>query len=172
MLGFCSRPPFYFFASISHPPLSPQVAAMSHMDHVERLIRIQDQRLLLSERQFEADLKMLVDEFDDECDEIVMAHAREVAELNAVHMEIEREEHEENESARADLQTLRQECGEKREDTIDELRSVLDGRLEVIQDSFEDAHLEYLERTDKRVSDFKHYTKVRQYNIVIIQFHL
>ena len=102
---------------------------MSHTDHVERLIRIQDQRLLLSERQFEADLKMLVDEFDDERDEIVMAHAREVAELNAVHTEIEREEHEENENARADLQTLRQECGEKREDAIDELRSVLDGRL-------------------------------------------
>ena len=60
-----------------------------------------------------------------------------------------------------ELQTLKQECREKREDAIDDLRSVLDGRLELIQDSFENAHLEYLERTDKRVSDFKHYTKVR-----------
>jgi hypothetical protein len=59
------------------------------------------------------------------------------------------------------LQTLRQECREKREDQIDDLRSVLDGRLELIQDAFENAHLEYLERTDKRVSDFKHFTKAR-----------
>ena len=40
------------------------------MEHLERLIRLQDQRLLLIERQFEADLKVLVDEFDDERDEV------------------------------------------------------------------------------------------------------
>jgi hypothetical protein len=57
---------------------------------------------------------------------------------------------------------LKMSCRNSREDKIDDLRSVLDGRLELIQDSFENAHLEYLERTDKRVSDFKHYTRVRE----------
>jgi len=33
-------------------------AALAHMEHLERLIRLQDQRLLLIERQFEADLKV------------------------------------------------------------------------------------------------------------------
>jgi hypothetical protein len=40
------------------------------MDHLERLIRLQDQRLMVVERQFEADLKVLVDEFDDERNEV------------------------------------------------------------------------------------------------------
>ena len=89
-------------------------------------------------------------------------HRDEVAELKAIYDLVEEEERGEEEEATGELQTLKQECREKREDAIDDLRSVLDGRLEVIQDSFENAHLEYLERTDKRVSDFKHYTRVNK----------
>jgi len=137
-------------------------AAMSHMDHLERLIRLQDQRLLLIERQFEADLKVLVDEFDDERDDATAGHRDEMLELTAINGMIEKEEKDEEDQAVGELQTLKQECREKREDAIDDLRSVLDGRLELIQDSFENAHLEYLERTDKRVSDFKHYTKINR----------
>ena len=79
-------------------------AAMAHMDHLERLIRLQDQRLLLSERQFEADLKVIVDEFDDERDEIFSTHRAEVEELNAIHEQIESEEEEENENVRTSQQ--------------------------------------------------------------------
>ena len=77
---------------------------MAHMDHLERLIRLQDQRLLLSERQFEADLKVIVDEFDDERDEIFSTHRAEVEELNAIHEQIESEEEEENENVRTSQQ--------------------------------------------------------------------
>ena len=62
----------------------------------------------------------------------------------------------------AELETVKQELRERREDAMDDLRSALDGKLEVIQDAFEAAHVNYLDRTDKRVGDFKHYTKVRQ----------
>jgi hypothetical protein len=110
-----------------------QGAAMAHMDHLERLIRLQDQRLLLVERQFEADLKMLVDDFDDERAEVTAAHRTETSELEAIHELVEAEEKDEEDQAEAELQTLKQECREKREDAIDDLRSVLDGRLEVIQ---------------------------------------
>ena len=75
-----------------------EAAAMSQMDNLERLIRLQDQRLLLSERQFEADLKVLVDEFDDEREEIIAAHEAETAELSVIHHQIENEEHEEGEN--------------------------------------------------------------------------
>jgi hypothetical protein len=34
--------------------------------------------------------------------------------------------------------------------------------LLLLKDAFENAHLEYLERTDKRVSDFKHYTRINR----------
>jgi len=102
-------------------------------------------------------------EFDDERDAVVRTHAEETAALAAIHELIELEEKEDEDQTLAELQTLKQECREKREDSIDDLRSVLDGRLEVVQDSFENAHLEYLERTDKRVSDFKHYTRVRKF---------
>lgn len=136
--------------------------AMAHSEHLERLIRLQDQRLLLIERQFEADLKILVDEFDEEREEVIKGHRDEVKELEMIYAMVEDEEKEEEEAAIGEVQTLKQECREKREDAIDDLRSVLDSRLEVIQDSFENAHLEYLERTDKRVSDFKHYTRVNR----------
>jgi len=137
-------------------------AYQAHVGHMERLIKLQDQRLMLIERQFEADLKVLVDEFDDEREEILTMHRDEGAELGTIYGAIENEEREEEEHAIGDLATLKQECREKREDAIDDLRSVLDGRLELIQDAFENAHLEYLERTDKRVSDFKHYTRINR----------
>jgi len=52
------------------------ILAHAHLEHLEQLIRLQDQRLLLAERQFEADLKVLVDEFDDERDEVNALHVR------------------------------------------------------------------------------------------------
>jgi hypothetical protein len=133
---------------------------MAHTEHLERLIRLQDQRLLLIERQFEADLKVLADEYDDERDEIISKHKEETAELEAIYNMIEEEEKQEEEAALAELHGLKSSCKNSREDKIDDLRSVLDGRLETIQESFENAHLEYLDRTEKRVSDFKHYTNI------------
>lgn len=75
----------------------------------------------------------MVDEFDDEREEITTMHRDECAELRTIYTAIEGEEQEEEEQAIGELATLKQECREKREDAIDDLRSVLDGRLELIQ---------------------------------------
>jgi dynein regulatory complex subunit 2 len=71
---------------------------MAHTEHLERLMKLQDQRLLLIERQFEADLKVLADEYDDERDEIIAKHKDEMAELEAIHKMIEEEEKQEEDT--------------------------------------------------------------------------
>ena len=139
-----------------------EAAAQSHMQHTEELIRMQDQRLLLAERQFEADMQTLVQEFGDERSEIFATQRLEVEDQGVLASGIADEESKDADHALAELHTIKQECREKRDDGIDDLRTILDGRLEVIQDAFQTAHLNYLERTDKRVADFKHHTKVNR----------
>lgn len=76
---------------------------------MDKLIDLQDSRLLSLEQEFESELLALSTEFNDERKQIVSQHGREVGELGDIMMAIDVEENEREAEARQEHEQLREE---------------------------------------------------------------
>lgn len=134
----------------------------AHLENVDRLIDLQDTRLLAMEQEFEKDLHTIETEFGAEKEAITKHHAAEVQELNDIMNAVDQEESEREIEAKQEHEQQRAEIKNKNLDEINMLRIQLDGGIEDLEQKFENAHLNYLQTTDVRTSDFKYFTKKDQ----------
>lgn len=138
------------------------MALRSHLQNMDKLIDLQDARLLALEQEFEAELSTLESEFDRERRQIVSQHGSEVAELNDIMAAIDAEEQEREAEARQDHEQLREEIRNKNLEEINVLRITLDTQIEDLEQAFENAHWHYLHHTDQRTTEFKNLTRKDQ----------
>lgn len=135
-----------------------QLARRAHLAHMDALIDLQDERLLLLEREFSRELQALEREFAVERARIQEQHARETKELNRVLAAVDQLEKEREAEARQEHEQLREEIRNKNLEDINVLRITLDSSIEELEQHFETAHLTYLQTTDQRTQDFKYLT--------------
>ena len=136
-----------------------QTAHRSHLSSVDRLIDIHDARLLALENEFERDLSTLEDDFGKERAEIVAKHDQSCAELHNVMAALEAELAMKEEEAQQEHDAMREEIRNRNLEEINMLRITLDSQIEDLEQHFEQAHLNYLQSTDKRTSEFKELTE-------------
>jgi len=139
-----------------------QMAHRAHLQNVDKLIDLQDARLLALENEFEKELSTLEDDFQAERDAIVRQHALECAELHDIMSAVANENAEAEAEARQEHEQTREEIRNKNLEDINVLRITLDGTIEELEQHFEAAHLNYLQNTDQRTADFKHLTSKDQ----------
>jgi len=139
-----------------------QIANRTHIFNVDKLIDLQDSRLLGLENDFEKELRILEEEFSVERDVIVQTHQQEVAELNAIMSAVEHENADAEAEAKQEHEQLREEIRNRNLEDINVLRITLDSTIEELEQHFETAHLNYLQNTDQRTVDFKHLTSKDQ----------
>mmetsp|Transcript_18533 Transcript_18533/g.43684 ORF Transcript_18533/g.43684 Transcript_18533/m.43684 type:complete len:535 (+) Transcript_18533:360-1964(+) len=139
-----------------------QVALRSHLQNIDRLIDLQDSRLLALENEFEADLRILDAEFQAERDAIREQHARETGELQDLVEAVTKEESEKETESRQEFEQMREMIRNKNLEDIHVLQSFLDNNIEDLERNFETAHLNYLQNTDQRTQDFKRLTQKDQ----------
>lgn len=139
-----------------------QVALRSHLQNIDRLIDLQDSRLLALENEFEADLRVLDAEFQAERDAIRDQHARETGELQDLVAAVTKEEGEKENESRQEFEQMREMIRNKNLEDIHVLQSFLDNNIEDLERNFETAHLNYLQNTDQRTQDFKRLTQKDQ----------
>ena len=84
-----------------------QMALRSHLLNMDKLIDLQDSRLLALEREFEMELSTLEREFEKERVGIVEQNAREVGELNNIMTAIDAEEQEREAEMRTEHEQVR-----------------------------------------------------------------
>jgi hypothetical protein len=135
-----------------------QLARRAHLAHMDALIDLQDERLLLLEREFSRELQALEREFAVERARIQEQHTRETKELNRVLAAVDQLEKEREAEARQEHEQLREEIRNKNLEDINVLRITLDSSIEELEQHFETAHLTYLQTTDQRTQDFKYLT--------------
>jgi len=135
-----------------------QMALREHLDKVDKLIDLQDDRLLGLESDFETELRIMQAEFNLEKESIVKQHAREKTELLSVMQAVEAQESEREAEDKQEHEQLREEIRNKNLEDINVLRITLDGLIEELEQHFETAHLNYLQNTDQRTADFKFLT--------------
>lgn len=139
-----------------------QMALRSHLQNVDRLIDLQDARLLALENEFEQDLGTLEDEFNAEREEIIKQHTLEKTELLDIMAAVEVEEHEREAESKQEHEQQREEIRNKNLEDINVLRITLDSTIEDLESHFEAAHVNYLSNTDQRTTEFKDLTRVDQ----------
>lgn len=133
-----------------------QTALRAHLRNLDRLIDLQDSRLLALEQEFEGELRELEADFNAERDQIREQHAREVQELRDVMAEVDQLEAEQEAEFRTEHEQNREENKNKNIEDINMLRLTLDQHIEDLELSFEQAHLQYLQNTDQRTQEFKY----------------
>ena len=139
-----------------------QMSLRAHLENMDQLIDLQDTRLLALEQEFEKELHTLENEFGAEKEAIAKQHSQEVTELNDIMGAVNTEEQEREAEAKQEHEQGREEIKNKNLEEINMLRIQLDSQIEDLEQKFENAHLNYLQTTDQRTSDFKHYTKKDQ----------
>merc|ERR550514_1386286 len=122
-----------------------QMALRSHLQNVERLISLQDSRLLALENEFSTELETTQKEFSGEREMITKQHTRERQELNDIISAV-----------------VREEIRNKNLEDINVLRITLEGTIEELERHFEEAHMTYLQNTDQQTQEFKNLTRKDQ----------
>jgi hypothetical protein len=136
-----------------------QMALRAHFDKVDKLIDLQDNRLLGLETDFETELRVLQAEFNLEKESVAKQHTREKIELLSVMQAVEAQETEREAEDKQEHEQLREEIRNKNLEDINVLRITLDSFIEELEQHFETAHLNYLQNTDQRTADFKFLTE-------------
>mmetsp|Transcript_11897 Transcript_11897/g.36053 ORF Transcript_11897/g.36053 Transcript_11897/m.36053 type:complete len:511 (-) Transcript_11897:121-1653(-) len=135
-----------------------QMALRAHLKNVDDLIDLHDQRLLALEEEFDNELHTLTLEHSHERDIIDGAHTQDMQELNDIIEAIEAEEAEKDGESKHEHEMVREEIKNRNSDEIQLLRMTLDQRIEELEQFFENAHLNYLQNTDTRTTEFKQLT--------------
>ncbi|CAM9504932.1 unnamed protein product [Laminaria digitata] len=139
-----------------------QTALRAHLQNMDRLIDLQDSRLLALEQEFEMELSTLQKEFAEERKHVVRQHAAETQELSDIIAAVEAQEEERQADARQEHEQQREEIRNKNLEEINVLRITLDTQIEDLEQHFETAHINYLQNTDQRTTDFKYLTSKDQ----------
>jgi len=135
-----------------------QMALRSHLLIVDRLIDLHNARLRGLEFEFEKDLQELIDEFESERTEIVAMHARHKKELLDIMALMEGEFNEQEQDARQEFESAREEIKNKNQEEYNVLRFTLEGLIEELERHFDSAHANYMATTEQRTQDFKNLT--------------
>jgi len=135
------------------------MALRSHLQNIDGLIDLQDQRLLSLENEFEHDLHQIESEFSAEGAAIEANHKAERQELRDIMAAFEAQELEAEADAKQDYESMREMVRNKNMEDINVLRITLESTIDELERHFESAHLNYLQNTDQRTQDFKFLTR-------------
>ena len=139
-----------------------QMALRLHLQNMDALIQLHDNRLYALERNFQEELKQLQSDVNADNNHILSKFSNEKHELNMVIECIEEEEEGKDIEARHNFEQLREEIRNRSLEEINMLRISLDAQIEELENHFETAHLNYLQQTAQRTHDFKELTQTDQ----------
>jgi len=132
-----------------------QMALRRHVENIDKLLELQDSRLLALETSFMTQLDSLETEFTSEGAYIDKVHQREKQELLDIIATVDRDEGEREAELKQEFDQSREEIRNKNLEDINVLRITLEGIIDGLETSFEQAHMNYLQATDKRTQEFK-----------------
>ena len=139
-----------------------QMALRLHLQNMDSLIQLHDNRLYALERNFQGELKQTQTDVSDDKTLTMNKFKNEKHELNMVIEAIDEEEEGKNIESRHSFEQLREEIRNRSLEEINMLRISLDAQIEELENHFETAHLNYLQQTAQRTHDFKELTQTDQ----------
>merc|ERR550525_837510 len=136
-----------------------QVAVRSHLLNVDRLLEIQQSRLLALEDDFKRDVATLQEEFRIEREQIQEKHAPEKRELTIIVDQVERDEQNREQADTTDHQSQFEMIKNRNIEEDHQMRSNLEERIEDTRAKCKEKLQFYQNETDSHTSDSRHSSK-------------
>lgn len=122
---------------------------------VDKLLQLQQKRLLALHKEFMEELIATKHSFEDERREAVVQHGTLRGEMMHTLIAVREESDKRLYTMEADFTQTREYNRRKGLEAIHNLQTEMDTAIESLERSFEDAHAKYLATTEQRVQDFK-----------------
>eukprot|EP01029_Cantina_marsupialis_P001879 TRINITY_DN116_c4_g1_i1.p1 TRINITY_DN116_c4_g1~~TRINITY_DN116_c4_g1_i1.p1 ORF type:complete len:503 (-),score=175.67 TRINITY_DN116_c4_g1_i1:227-1735(-) len=139
-----------------------RAALRAHLGHIDNLLAVQDERLLELESSFLQEVETMMREHEEEMEEIRTNHQDEVQYQQDIIKTLKEKFEEQMNETRQEFEQLREEVKNRDLEDVNVLRITLDAQIEELERHFETGHLNYLQNTDQRTQDFKHFTRKDQ----------
>lgn len=133
-----------------------QVAVRSHLLNVDRLLEIQQSRLLALEDEFNKDVKTLQLEFETERTQIQEKHALEKRELTLIIEQVERDEKNREQADITDYQSQFEMIRNRNIEDDHQMKSGLEEKIEDTRAKCKESLQRYQTETESSTSDYKH----------------
>mmetsp|Transcript_602 Transcript_602/g.773 ORF Transcript_602/g.773 Transcript_602/m.773 type:complete len:501 (+) Transcript_602:47-1549(+) len=133
-------------------------ALSAHLQSIDKLIDLHDNRLLTLEQNFEARLESTRQHYTHERKEIVDQYESGKEKIIEKMRKIENEEQHRENNERQDKQQTIEEIRNRNLEDINGLRFVLDSKIEDLEEQFDSAQSDYLQKNDQKTNQLKSLT--------------
>lgn len=137
-----------------------QTALRNHLIHVDKLLALQDARLLGLGEEFKRDLDIILEEFRTERLEIVENHRMEMKELLDIMQAVEEEEKKKQDEAKAMHDAYREETKNKNSEDLVTLNTKLGMIAEKVERDFEHQYSNYEQNTKQMAEEYSNMYKL------------
>ena len=120
-----------------------QMALRNNRIHIDELIDIQTSRLQAVEEEFNRDLRILIEEFEMEREEIMENHRLECKELRDIIAKVDKEEQKKDEEAKSNFETYREEVKNRSNEDLLDMTTRLQYRVLHVDNELELHHTNY-----------------------------
>ena len=139
-----------------------QMSLRNHKIRIDQLIDIQRARLRGLHEEFERDLNILKNEFNQEKGDIANSHEMEKRELEDMISTIEEEENGKLAKLKEDFEGLREETKNAKTEDLESMKHDLIKKIETLDQGFEVEFSTYVSETDSKSTDYTLKLKVNE----------
>ena len=132
-----------------------QMALRNNRIHIDELIDIQTSRLQAVEEEFNRDLRIVIEEFEMEREDIMENHRLECKELRDIIAKVDKEEMKKDEEAKSNFETYREEVRNRSNEDLLDMTTRLQYRVLHVDNEFELHHTNYQQKAKKVSEDFQ-----------------
>jgi len=131
-----------------------RLALRTHLQNIDALIELQNQRMADLDSEFETDLKELKTEFEDEKAIIRAKHDKEVERLNAIMSAIRKDAEEQDNEITQDFSQKRDETRDKEQEEYNVLKQMLENEILEYQHTINHEHEKYMASAQEKMKTY------------------
>ncbi|KAJ9453210.1 Coiled-coil domain-containing protein 65-like protein [Diplonema papillatum] len=131
-----------------------RLALRTHLQHIDSLIELHNQRSSDLDAQYESDLKELKQEFELEKSEIVLKHHKEVDALHGIMNAIKKDADEQDSEIQTDFSQKKDETRDKNQEEYNVLKQMLEGEILEYQHQINHEHDKYMQSAEEKMKTY------------------
>eukprot|EP01063_Lacrimia_lanifica_P037641 TRINITY_DN7795_c0_g1_i1.p1 TRINITY_DN7795_c0_g1~~TRINITY_DN7795_c0_g1_i1.p1 ORF type:complete len:522 (+),score=288.55 TRINITY_DN7795_c0_g1_i1:143-1708(+) len=136
-----------------------RLALRTHLQNIDSLIELQNQRMSDLDAEYESDLKDLKQEFELEKGEIIAKHQKEVDALHAIMNAIKKDADEQDSEIQTDFSQKKDETRDKNQEEYNVLKQTLESDISELQVLINGEHEKYMQNAEERMKNYKEQTQ-------------
>ena len=131
-----------------------KLALRTHLQNIDSLIELQNQRMSDLDAEYESDLKELKQEFELEKAEIVAKHQKEVEALHAIMNAIKKDADEQDSDIQTDFSQKKDETRDKNQEEYNVLKQMLETEILEYQHQINHEHDKYMQSAEEKMKTY------------------